>query len=340
MTSSKENGSHKILRWIPGVVISAIALYAVIHFAQMDGFLEALRTVKPGFILVIALLAVASLFIRAVAWKTILGDQVSLSTSFFGVSEGYFLNNLFPFRAGEVGRALFVGKSSGLGTFHVLSTVVIERAFDIFFAAGIVLVTLPFIVGSDWIKPVAFTAFLLVVFAMMVLFLIANNRQKFQAWIDKRNFQSSFLNFKIIPQIQKLIDGMSTLVNPGRFLISLFWIGANWVLWMFLYHTAISQISPHAPLWWGAFVSALLALGVAIPSAPAALGVFEAAFVGSVAVLGISSSSALAYAFILHLNQIVISTVFGLWGLVRDGQRFSQLMTTLAESANTQVIKS
>jgi uncharacterized membrane protein YbhN (UPF0104 family) len=79
----------------------------------------------------------------------------------------------------------------------------------------------------------------------------------------------------------------------------------------------------------------MLALGVAIPSAPASVGVFEASLVGSLALLGISSGSALAYAIVMHLDQIVLTAVFGLWGLIRDGQSLSSLLSSLTEKKPT-----
>lgn len=331
MTDSRPSRMKSVLRWLPGVLISAIAIYAVIRFSKMQDFRAALKTVSIWYIVIISALSLLSLLVRAIAWRTILGNQISLINSFFGISEGYFLNNLFPLRAGEIGRALSVGRSSGLGTLHVLSTILIERAFDIVFAAGIALITLPFVVGSDWIKPIAFTAFIVVIIGLVFLFFIANNRQKFQGWIVNRNFKSKFLVERVLPQVYKLIDGMSALVKPSQFLLSFFWIGMTWVVWMFFYYSTVAQLAKGAPLWWGAFVSSLLALGVAIPSAPAAVGVYEAAIVGSLALLGISSSSALAFAIVMHLNQIIITAIFGLWGLIRDGQSLSGLLASLSD---------
>ena len=329
MTTARSEFFKKTLRWLPGVLISAIAIYAVLRFSHVQEIGQALRTVKISFIIIITLLSILSLVIRAIAWRTILGDQVSLKTAFFGVSEGYFLNNLFPFRAGEIGKSLFVGRSSGLGTFYVLSTVLIERAFDIFFAAGIVLITIPLIIGADWIKPIAFTAFVVIILGFIGLFLIANNRSKVQDWIQKRTFRSKFINNWILPQVNKIMGGLTALSKPAQFFKSVFWIALTWVVWMVIYYITITQLSENAPLWWGAFVSGLLALGVAVPSAPAALGVFEAALVGAFALLGISSSAALAYAIVLHIDQIIVSAVFGLWGLIRDGQNLSTIMSSL-----------
>lgn len=329
MSDQQTHRKRNLLRWLPGVLISAVAIYAIIHFTRGQDFRAAFRSVEPTVVLLLLALNILSLLVRSIAWRTILGNKVSLVNSFFGISEGYFLNNLFPLRAGEIGRALFVGRSSGLGTLHVLSTILIERAFDIFFAAGIILLTLPLVIGSDWIKPIAFTAFIVVIAALFFLFFISINREKFQLWLEGRNFRSKFIQVRILPQINKIMDGMSALVHPGQFLLSIFWIAITWLTWVVLYYSTAVQISSGGPLWWGGFIAGLIALGVAIPSAPASVGVYEATLMGAFALLGITSASALAYAIILHLVQILVTTVFGLWGMIRDGQSFATLLDSV-----------
>lgn len=325
----------KALRWLPGVVISAIAIYAVIRFTHGQDFGTALRSVKPWFVVFLIVASILTLLTRAQAWRTILGGRVDLKTCFFGISEGYFLNNLFPLRAGEIGRALFVGRSSGLGTLHILSTILIERAFDIVFAASILLLSLAKVVEAAWIKPVALTAFVVVIAGLVFLFFISIKRDVFQTWLQGRNFRSRFIRNRILPQINKIMDGLSALVHPGQFFLSLFWIGLNWGLWVLMYYVSVAQIVPDAPLWWGGFIGSVLALGVAIPAAPANVGVYEASVMGAFAVLGASGSSGLAYAIVLHLVQIVVTTTFGLWGMIRDGRSLSSLLATVTERQRT-----
>ncbi len=338
MSLNQPGTARKLLRWLPGVVISAIAVYAIIHFTEGQDFGTALRMVNPWFVLFLVVFSVLTLLTRSIAWRTILGNRVSLKTCFFGVSEGYFLNNLFPLRAGELGRALFVGRASGLGMMHILSTILIERAFDIIFAASILLITLPLVVGAGWIKPVAFVAFMLVIAGLIFLFLISINRQKFQDWVQSRNFRSGFVKRRILPQINKIMDGLSALVHPEQFFLSFLWIGINWALWIIMYYVTVAQLTPEAPLWWGGFIGSLLALGVAIPAAPASVGVYEASVVGAFAVLGVSNSAGLAYAIVLHLVQIVVTTTFGLWGMIRDGRSFSSLLATIKEKQQADQI--
>lgn len=331
MSLSQRGNARKLLRWLPGVVISAIAIYAIIHFTEGQDFSTALRSVKPWFVIFLLAFSVVTLLVRSIAWRTILGGQVPLKTCFFGVSEGYFLNNLFPLRAGELGRALFVGKASGLGMMHILSTILIERAFDIIFAASILLITLPLVVGAEWIRPVAFIAFVGVISGLAFLFFVSINRQKFQAWIQNRDSRPGFFKQRVLPQFNKLMDGLSALVHPGQFFLSFMWIGINWMMWIVMYHATVAQLAPQAPIWWGGFIGSILSLGVAIPAAPASVGVYEASVVGAFAILGVSNSAALAYAIVLHLVQVVVTTTFGLWGMIRDGRSFSSLLAPLVE---------
>lgn len=316
-----------------GVAISILAIYAVLKFVNPDDLKIALATVSWKFILVIALMDILGLIIRGKAWQTILGNKISLIQSFFGVSEGYFLNNILPFRGGEFGRSFFVGRSSGLGTFYTLSTIVIEHAFDLAFAALLIILTLPFLTGLEWAKPIALIALAVIISGMVGLFLLARHKEKVISWINKRENKSRIYSI-VIPKIRNLIEGFSTIRKPSQFLLSLFWIAVCWTAWSVIYYYAMIQVVPGSPLWTGAFIAAVLALGVAIPSAPAALGVFEAAFTGAVVLIGGSASTGFAYALILHLIQFVLVAILGIWGLYRDGTNLSAFIREVMKKAS------
>lgn len=317
------------LRWLPGVLISAIAIYAIFKFVQFKDLVAAFSKVGWPFILIVFSIDVASMMVRGIAWRYILGGKVSWAQSFFGICEGYFLNNIFPLRAGEIGRSIFVGKSSGLGTFHVLSTIVIERAFDIAIAAILILITLPLVIGLAWVKTVALVALAIVIALLVGLFLLARSREKVVVWMQKWGAEKRLVSKFVLPQLSKLIDGLEALTNPKQFLLSFFWVAVTWFIWVIVYDIMVWQVIPDAPFWSGAFVGSILALGVAIPSAPAALGVYEATMVAAVIVLGGNESSALAVALIMHVLQFVSCGIFGIWGLAREGQSLSSLYSRL-----------
>ena len=56
MSESRPNWKKQITRWLPGLIISAIAIYAIVHFTRGQHIGEALMTVKFNFILLLLLL--------------------------------------------------------------------------------------------------------------------------------------------------------------------------------------------------------------------------------------------------------------------------------------------
>ncbi len=316
------------LRWLPGVLISAVALFVVFRLARWDGLSTAFSTIKWQYIGLSGLFTLAFLIVRTAAWRVLLNNKPSYKETFFVINEGYLLNNLFPFRAGEIGRAVIMGQMTGWGPFHVLSTIIIERAFDMLIAAGMLLGTLPFVLGGvSWGKPVGIATLLVMGGGLLVLFLMARNRAAVDRLIAKYGTRWPFVEKYIVPQMEKLLDGLSALANPRQFLMALGLILLCWIIAIFQYHVVFIPILPDAPLWYGAFTVTVLALGVAIPSAPAALGVFEAAIVGAMALLGIDNATALATGISLHFLQFVITGIFGFIGLVIQRRSLGALIS-------------
>lgn len=319
---------HNALGWLPGVLISAVALFFVFKLASWQDLTAAFYTMRPLNVFVAVILTCVSLATRALAWWNLLGKKASLSKSFFIINEGYLLNNLFPLRAGEIGRAVFMGKACNLGAFRVLSTIVIERAFDLAFAAGLLLATLPLAIGVSWAKPIAISTLFLVMAGLLALYLVARFSLQIQTWLEKKALRGQFIRKWILPRIESLLNGLGALTKPSQFFVSLFWIMMSWVIWITLYYILLVCIAPHAPFWWAAFADGMLALGVAIPSAPAALGVYEATTVGALSILGITPSTALAFAIFTHFLNFAITGIFGFVGFLKEGR---SLRTLLAE---------
>ena len=330
----KNKGGLIWWRIIPGILISALAVYAVLQFVNPADLKNALSTVSLKFVIIVLLFNVVSLMVRGKAWQTILGGKITFWQGFFGVSEGYFLNNILPFRAGEFGRSFFVGKKSGLGTMYTLSSIVIERALDIGFAAILLVLTLPHLTGLDWMKPIAIIALVIVVVGLAGLFFLSRIKEKVIAWISRHEGKSRFTSF-VIPLLKNLIEGFSTIKKPTQFLLVLFWIALCWVVWSGLYYFTVIQVLPGQPYWTGAFVCSVLALGIAIPSAPAALGVFEAALTGAIVLLGGTTSSAFGYALIVHLIHFVAAGILGMWGLARDQANLSTIFNEILKKKST-----
>ncbi len=335
----KKEGSvltQNLRRWLPGVLISVIALIVVFKLANWDDLGSAFAAIRPFSIGLALVFTILSMITKSMVWRTLLDNKASLMQTFLIVNEGYFLNNILPLRAGEIGRAIFMGQTSGLGTFHVLSTIVIERAFDVAIAAGLLLATLPLTLGMDDAESIAITALVLIVVGFIVLFLMAQYNRQVKSFVEKISRRWPLVERVLLPQIESLLDGLSVLTKPSQFLKSVFWVLITWIFWVLLYYVMMLSIVPNAPLWWGAFVDSFLALGMAVPSAPAGLGVYEASLVWALQMVNVSNTQALAYAIVLHFMQFAVTAIFGLIGLIRQGHSISKLFDGMRKKEETQ----
>ncbi len=329
MTTTVATLWKKSRRWLPGVLISLVAIFFVARVTQWEDLGPALRLFSPGYIGVIVLLTLVFLAFRAGVSRVLLSGRPKLIDAFWAINQGYLLNNILPFRLGEIGRAVLLGQKTGLPAAQILSSIIIERALDIAIAATMLLSTLPLALEMSWARPVAFLMLAVVAAGMVCLFLMARYHLKVSAWVDKLGTRWNFVGKWVAPQVRSLLTGLTALTDLRQFILALLLLLTSWAVAIGIYYIGLLAIAPAAPLWWGVFTDAVLALGIAIPSAPAALGTFEAAMVGALTILGIDQTTGLAYAITLHFTQIVITGVLGFVGLMRQGRSISGLFRDL-----------
>ena len=325
MSQSSAVKWKKISRWLPGLLLSLVAAVILIFVTDWQEFGQAFQQIRLGSLLLACGLTIVFLVIRAAAWRELLDGKAKFWQAFRIVNEGYLLNNILIHRAGEFARAIFMGQASGLGFSRALSSIVLERVFDLIFAAGIFLLCLPLVVGAEWAQTAGFATLALVLIGLIVLFVMARKREKVESWLRKLQVNGKLWNKFIKPQLSNLLDGLAVLNRPRRFLSGAGLILLSWLVAFGYHFVLLRALVPNAPFWWAVFTDTSLAMGIALPSAPAALGVYEGAIVGALALLGVASSTGLAFAITLHAMQFVITAILGLIGLAQDGRNLTQL---------------
>jgi uncharacterized protein (TIRG00374 family) len=316
-------------RWLPGFIISAIALYIVFRVTNWEELKLAFSSVQIGYLLLAETIFITSNATRGLAWKILLNGKASVKQTFFMINIGYLLNNILPFRVGELARAMFLGKDTGLGMVNVLSTIVIERSYDLAIVAGFVLATLPMALGLAWAGTAALVTLILVCVGLFVLYLVARNYAIVEGWFERWGERSTLISKYVLPQVRNFLNGLSVLTRPSQFILSLLLLVATWLMTAVEYYIVMRCFLPQAVYWWPVFVVGILALGIALPSAPAAVGIWEGATVVALTLLGVSESVALAYGILMHFLHFALNGLLGLYGLFREGRSFSSIMADL-----------
>lgn len=317
------------MRMLPGLVITAVAVAALLYFVDLDELGIALAAVDYSVLPLVVLIFFGTLAGRAMAWRTILKEQAPFRETFFVLNQGYLLNNILPFRLGELGRALLLAGRVGQSFWQVLSTIVVERVFDMGIAVGLLLVSLPLVSGAEQARAAAPLAGGLVLVGFALLYLMAVNPQRVQAILTALSKPWPRVQTWLAAQSSNFLEGLSALRDFRRFLKVLFWMLLTWFFNVAWYYVLMRSFFPEATWLWAVFAIGVSSLGVALPSSPAYIGVLEVALVGALSVFGADEAVALAYAVVAHILYFVLTGLLGIIGFWRQGQSLGEIYAQL-----------
>jgi len=324
--------ARSLLRWLPGLVFTAIAFCLIAQFVDWGKFVDALAAISAWSIAFSILIYLISMAIRALAWQFLLQRRVTPSQVILALNEGYFFNNLLPFRIGELARAFLLGRRSGLGLFYVLSTIVVERSFDLAIASGLLLATLPMALKLDWARPVALIVLAVIVAGLSFLFFISRRREWIESRMEVLTSRWWVVKRWVIPQLTSILDAFGLFNRIEFFAGSLALLASSWFLAILRDWLLIRSFVPDAPLWWAALgISAANMVG-AVPAVMGALGTYELGGVGALTLVGMPGEAALAYVLVVHVTHLIFSTLFGAYGLSKEGKTLSSLYNDIRRS--------
>ncbi len=321
-----------LLRLLPGLIVTSIAIWLLSRIVDWQDFTANLISVPVSLIVLSVVMYLVSMVIRALAWQFLLQRKASLTQVILALNEGYFFNNILPFRIGELARAFLLGRRSGLGLFHVLSTIVVERSYDLAIAAGLLLATLPLALKLDWARPMAVLLLAGIIGGLFLVYLAARRREWVEGWFAALGKRWGWVSRWVQPQLHSVLDGFSVFTRVEFFAGSLALLISSWFLAILRDWILIRVFVPDAPIWWAALgISAANIMG-AVPSVMGALGTYELGGTGALTLVGMSGESALAYILIVHVTHLLFSTMIGAFGLSREGQTFSSLYADIRRS--------
>ena len=227
---------------------------------------------------------------------------LSFRSTFCATLVGLAVNNVLPAKAGEIAKAVWLGRSNGVSSQKTLGIVFMERFFDVNVLA---LLSLWFLwtMGRQG-AAVLFVGCLSGGWCILILF----HRYPSLAERFTRLFGSGGL-YRFVSQA---LAGVLENLSPGR----LAWLAlTSLIIWgIYSFETALS-INAVAGLGmkWNAALSvfAISSLAMLLPSSPGALGVYEAFMVTALKHYGVAPDVALALALFSHMIQFIPVTLVG-----------------------------
>ena len=304
---------------IISIAVTFVCLYFSFKGINWGYFFSKIISGKYVYLPVILLISSVNYLIRAFRWRLLLSKEkkIRLFQVFWANMVGYMGNAIFPARAGEVIRSVYIGKEQGISTSFVFATCIIERLFDVI-ALVIIGASSILVLGLNnaRIIGVIFVVSLLGVFGIISILLIPKFIGPFLNWINRMKYINKFY-----APIQKFFNsflGILLLFKDVKTILS--YILLTFVIWMadtvgfitagMMFHTQMSLLQALVTL-------ASLGLASAIPSTPGYVGVYQ--FVGIMVLvpLGFNQEAILALITIVQIFGFLVVILWGSFGLMR-----------------------
>ncbi len=318
-------------RWytlLAGLLISVVALYLAFRQADFGEVWLALQTARYGLVALSFALFVVTVVLRGLRWSVLTQGRLSAWECFWLFNIGFLFNDILPARLGEIARAFLAGRKQGMHFSSALSSIVVERLFDMVSVVvlfGIVLIGLDL---PGWAASAGAGMGAMAVAGILILAYAARRPAKALRLGSKiLSFIPGVTAEKASAFLQPFVEGLGGVSSLRTFTagmgLSIFaWLasGVNaWTLMLAFWRPS------EVPLIMGQLAVAAAGLGIAVPAAPSGVGPFHAAVIGVLTAVGYNADVSRGYAFVLHAMNVVVTALFGGLGLMREGISFGEV---------------
>ena len=234
-----------------GLAIAAGALYYTLRNISLDELIASFKEVELVYILPAFGIIILTYVVRAYRWQILLRPfkQIPVNDIYAPLMIG-FMGNILPARAGEFLRAYLVGKKHGITFAGSLSTIIVERLFDM--VCLLILFVWVFVVNIDMFDPqltfsgisvqtmlAGFGRFcgILVIGLLCFMFLLSYKEEQVKSWIGwlVKPFPDKWKD-RILFIVGEFALGCKIIKDPGPLIQIIFLSVAVWLLFIATYY--------------------------------------------------------------------------------------------------------
>lgn len=309
--------------WAGTLILAGVLLVLALRGVDWKQTLVALAGSRIELLFLACLIFNVGYFTRSLRWRVLLSAKQPIAPlDVYGATMvGYFGNDFLPARAGELMRAVLLGRRTGLSSSFILGTILTERIIDtvaVLLLGGGAILLLPVL---NQIMPAGLSNALRItglVAALMVIGLVFTRQAQtlFQKILARLPLPEQ-LYLRAISILENFGLGLQSFQHPGR---ALSLAGLTLAIWLIDSAAAVviaNSLSLDLTLIEALFFMTALALSSALPSTPGYLGVYQFVAVTLLPLFGLPPSDALAYIIAFQAAAYLVVIVWGLWGMWR-----------------------
>lgn len=295
---------NRLALGLAGGATSLFFLWLVFRRADLEPAWETLQDADLANVLLAAAIVQGVYVAQALRWRTLVGAVVSFGRFLRLVLAGVGTNNVLPLRLGDLLRARWLAARGDLPSGRALGSVVRDRAADVVVLVAMLIVTLPLAGGGRWVDNLVVAGLLLlVVIAAAVAAAALYTRRRPRERLAARN--------RLRWAARDTLDELSASISLVRILRVLLLSVAAWCTWALTAQVVCMALDIGVAFADVLFATAVINLGVAIPSSPGFVGTYQWLAVAALGTAGVGADSALAFALLMQAVWYVPTTLVG-----------------------------
>ena len=277
--------------------VATLCLYFAFNQVNIEDIYRALSDANMIYIFVAFIATFVTFILRSLRWKILLDSPKELKIQKYisTTHVGYFLNNILPFRAGDLARAkLLSNNSTNIKFSFLVGSLVAEKIIDLWivglFSIFIILFGFKNVLGIEF----SIGILLLYVITSFIIFgnnSLANKMQK-QFSITK-NFIDGYL---LVSKNKIKLGSISILL---------------WCSFVAYMYTLLKSVNIDLSFQQYIGITVITSIVTSLPIAPAAIGTYHLAVIYFLNLYGIGIDQSQTAAILLHSVFLLYSIILG-----------------------------
>jgi len=311
-----------------GIIISVIFMYFAFRKVNFHQMISAFASVDYFFILLVFFSVLLSDWLRAVRWQYFLIPikRIDVWSLFSSIRIGYAANVLLPARLGDVLRAYVIGRKRNISASSAFATIVTEKFADMFSLLILMALTLVIYPFPDWVKRSGYIMSIVTIVFFGFLILLKKNTEKtltFVRFILSPFPERFYVKFQRV--IFSFLRGFVGLRNWTDYVIMTLLSFLIWVCYGLVFLFGFHAFDFHLPWVAPLVLMVITTVSIVIPSSPGYIGTYHLLCQLSLGLFGISQSTALAFAFVIHGVNVFPFFLLGLAFAWKEGINISKM---------------
>ena len=277
--------------------VATLCLYFAFNQVNIEDIYRALSNANLTYIFAAFITTYTTFILRSFRWKILLDSpkHLELQKYISTTHIGYFLNNILPFRAGDLARAKLLSNSSNNVKFSFLiGSLVAEKIIDLWIVGLFSIFLILF--GFNNVLGLEFSIGILLLYIITTFIIFGNNSiaNKMQKQFSiTKNFLDGYL---LVSKNKIRLGGISILL---------------WCSFVAYMYSLLKSVNIDLSFQQYIGITVITSIVTSLPIAPAAIGTYHLAVIYFLTLYGIEIDQSQTAAILLHSVFLMYTIILG-----------------------------